>query len=374
MRKIRRTRDCGWKLTSVRQISICTKVSVGSIRNSSKCPDARPDLALTQPAMMANWLPCSIRRPIPPSRPRHVGADWPSVHQELKRRGLPNSCSGRSTPSAIPITVTATPSSVTVTSPGVSCKSAPCARSIRQGKSSLSTTAGPRCPSCRRPRVRSVRHKVFVAVLGASNYTFAEATWSQSLPDWLQSHVRAFEFFGGTPALLIPDNLKSGVSKGLPIRSQLNPSYQQLAEHYQVAVMPARLQAKDKAKAEVGVQIVERWILARLRHQTFFSLAGLNQCIRALLNELNERPFKQLPGNRRDAFEQLDRPALGPLPVHPYRYVAIKTVKVSIDYHVGYEQHHYSVPHQYGSATGAPCRRYPASGLSPATAGREPST
>ncbi|MGX8954499.1 DDE-type integrase/transposase/recombinase, partial [Enterobacter hormaechei] len=105
--------------------------------------------------------------------------------------------------------------------------------------------------------------QVFVAVLGASNYTFAEATWSQSLPDWLQSHVRAFEFFGGTPALLIPDNLKSGVSKACRYDPELNPSYQQLAEHYQVAVMPARpYKPKDKAKAEVGVQIVERWILA----------------------------------------------------------------------------------------------------------------
>ena len=127
--------------------------------------------------------------------------------------------------------------------------------------------------------------------------------------------------------------------------------------------MPARpYKPKDKAKAEVGVQIVERWILARLRHQTFFSLAELNQCIRALLNELNERPFKQLPGNRREAFEQLDRPALGPLPVHPYRYVAIKTVKVNIDYHVSYEQHHYSVPHQYvgqqlSSMRAIPCFR-----------------
>ncbi len=114
--------------------------------------------------------------------------------------------------------------------------------------------------------------------------------------------------------------------------------------------MPARpYKPKDKAKVEVGVQIVERWILARLRHQTFFSLAELNQCIRALLTELNEHPFKQLPGNRCEAFEQLDRPALGALPMHPYRYVAIKTVKVNIDYHVSYEQHHYSVPHQYVS-------------------------
>lgn len=139
--------------------------------------------------------------------------------------------------------------------------------------------------------------------------------------------------------------------------------------------MPARpYKHKDKAKAEVGVQFVERWILAHLRHQTFFSLAELNQCISALLNELNERPFKQLPGNRREAFEQLDRSALGPLPVHPYRYVAIKTVKVNIDYQVSYEQHHYSVSHTVcGPATGAPCWRYFASGLSPATAGRESS-
>lgn len=112
------------------------------------------------------------------------------------------------------------------------------------------------------PTTGEVRQaQVFVAVLGASNYTFAEATWSQSLPDWLQSHVRAFEVFGGTPALLIPDNLKSGVSKACRYDPELNPSYQQLAEHYQVAVMPARpYKPKDKAKAEVGVQIVERWI------------------------------------------------------------------------------------------------------------------
>lgn len=108
---------------------------------------------------------------------------------------------------------------------------------------------------------------------------------------------------------------------------------------------------KDKAKAEVGVQVVERWILARLRHHTFFSLAELNQCLRALLTELNERPFKQLPGNRRQAFEQLDQPALTPLPQQPYRYVAIKSVKVNIDYHVQFEQHHYSAPHQYVGET-----------------------
>lgn len=158
--------------------------------------------------------------------------------------------------------------------------------------------------------------QIFVAVLGASNYTFAEATYTQSLSDWLLSHVRMLEFFGGVPEILVPDNLKSGVSKASRYDPELNPSYQQLAEHYQVAVIPARpRKPRDKPKAEVGVQIVERWILARLRHQVFFSLAELNHCIRTLVTGLNERPFKKLPGNRREAFERLDKTVLRPLPV-----------------------------------------------------------
>ena len=194
--------------------------------------------------------------------------------------------------------------------------------------------------------------QVFVAVLGASSYTFAEATWSQQLPDWLGSHARCFAFLGGVPEIVVPDNLRSAVSKAHRYEPDINPSYRDLAEHYSVAVVPARARKpRDKAKAEVGVQVVERWILARLRHHSFFSLAEVNQCIRALLTELNERPFKQLPGNRRQAFEQLDKPALKPLPLHPYRYVAIKPVKVNIDYHVQFERHHYSVPHQYVGET-----------------------
>lgn len=188
--------------------------------------------------------------------------------------------------------------------------------------------------------------EVFVAVLGASNYTFAEATWTQQLPDWLGSHVRALEFFGGAPRLLVPDNLKSGVTKACRYDPDLNPSYQQFGAHYGVAILPARpRKPQDKAKVEVGVQIIERWILARLRQHTFFSLAELNHCIRALLTEVNQRPFKRLPGNRRQWFEALDQPALQPLPKHRYEYTAIKNVKVNVDYHVQYAQHLYSVPH-----------------------------
>ncbi len=132
-------------------------------------------------------------------------------------------------------------------------------------------------------------------MLGASNYTYVEATHTQSLPDWLESHVRAFEFFGGVPKIVIPDNLKSGVSKACRYDPELNPAYQQLAAHYNVAVIPARpYKPKDKSKAEVGVQIIERWILAKLRHQTFFSLGELNRCIKALLKEVNQKPFNSM--------------------------------------------------------------------------------
>lgn len=199
------------------------------------------------------------------------------------------------------------------------------------------------------PHTGGIREsQIFVGVLGASNYTFAEATWSQKLADWLGSHSRMFTFFGGTPSVVVPDNLRSAVNKPCRYDPDLNPSYQQLAEHYGIAVIPARpYKPKDKSKAEVAVQIVERWIMARLRHHTFFSLAELNQCIKSLLTELNEKPFKQLPGNRRTAFETIEQRELKPLPNHPYEFVDIKQAKVNIDYHVQYDFHFYSVPDEY---------------------------
>jgi len=188
--------------------------------------------------------------------------------------------------------------------------------------------------------------QIFVAVLGASNYTFAEATCSQKLPDWLGSHVRAFEFIGGVPEIIVPDNLKSGVTKACRYDPDLNPAYQQLASHYKTTIIPARpIKPQDKAKAEVGVQIIERWILARLRHHSFFTLAELNLSINALLEEVNHKPFKKLDGTRSQWFESLDKPALKPLPRHAYEYTDIKTVKVNVDYHIQYDKHLYSVPH-----------------------------
>jgi transposase len=187
---------------------------------------------------------------------------------------------------------------------------------------------------------------IFIAVLGASNYTYAEATWSQSLPDWIGSHVRAFEALGGVPQVLVPDNLKAAVNRPHRYEPALNRTYLDMAQHYGVAIVPARVgRPRDKAKVEVGVQVVERWILARLRDHTFFALGELNTAIKDLRTALNQRPFKKLPGSRLSLFESLDRPALRPLPDSPYQYAEWKLVRVNIDYHVEVAGHYYSVPY-----------------------------
>jgi transposase len=197
------------------------------------------------------------------------------------------------------------------------------------------------------PRTGEIRPvQIFVAVLGASNYTYAEAVETQSLADWIGAHVRAFAFMGGCPEVLVPDNLKSGVTKTCRYEPDIQSTYAEMAAHFGVAVVPARVRKpKDKAKVEAGVLLVERWILARLRHRLFCSLTELNQAIAALVEDLNRRPFKKLPGCRRSAFEAQDRPALQPLPATPYEYAQWKQAKVHVDYHVEVEGHYYSVPH-----------------------------
>ncbi|NIN68323.1 MAG: IS21 family transposase [Anaerolineae bacterium] len=188
--------------------------------------------------------------------------------------------------------------------------------------------------------------QIFIGVLGASNYTYAEAHESQELSNWIGAHVRMFAFFGGVPEIVVPDNLKAGVKHPCRYEPDLNPTYQDLAQHYGTAVIPTRVRKpKDKAKAEVGVQVVERWILARLRNRTFFSLADLNQAIRELLDELNTRLMEHLGNSRRELFERLDQPALKPLPERPYEFAIWKKARVNIDYHIEFDKHYYSVPH-----------------------------
>ncbi|MGF6937815.1 transposase [Paraburkholderia sp. UCT70] len=199
------------------------------------------------------------------------------------------------------------------------------------------------------PHTGEIREaEVFVATLGASNYTYAEVTWTQQLEDWIGSHVRALNFIGGCPEILVPDNLRSGVHKADFYDPVLNRTYGEMAAHYSVAIIPARKRRpRDKAKVEQSVLLAQRWILARLRNQRLFSLDEANRAIAALLVELNNRPFKKLPGCRRSAFEELDRPALRPLPDRPYQYAQWKVARVGIDYHVELDEHFYSVSYSH---------------------------
>ena len=189
--------------------------------------------------------------------------------------------------------------------------------------------------------------QIFVATLGASNYTYAEAHLNQTLPNWIGAHVRALDFFGGVPEVLVPDNLKAGVKSPHLYEPDINPTYQEFARHYGLAVVPARSRKpKDKAKVEVGVQVVERWILARLRDRTFFSLAELNQAIRELLVVLNEKEMVAFEQSRQALFIELDQPALRPLPDHRYQFARWQKARVGRDYHIRFDKHYYSVPYQ----------------------------
>jgi len=188
--------------------------------------------------------------------------------------------------------------------------------------------------------------QLFVAVLGASSYTYAEATFSQRLVDWIGSHVRAFAFFGGVTAQTVSDNLRSGVSKACFYEPAVNRTYAEMAAHYGTAIVPARPgKPRDKAKVEVAVQVATRWIVAKLRNRRFFSLSELNAAIRELTTQLNARVTRHLGTSRRALFDEIERPALKPLPVEPYVYAEWKQCKVAFDYHVEVEHHYYSVPH-----------------------------
>ncbi|HVZ34535.1 MAG TPA: IS21 family transposase, partial [Polyangiaceae bacterium] len=188
--------------------------------------------------------------------------------------------------------------------------------------------------------------ELFVSVLGASNYTFAEATYTQQLPDWVASNTRALAFIGGVPNAIVPDQLKSAVTLACKYEPGVQKTFDEWARHHVTTILPARpRKPRDKSKVEVAVQIAQRWILARLRNQTFFSLAELNARIAELCGELNARPMRTYKASRRELFERLDRPALRPLPISPYEYAEWKRVTLGIDYHAEFEGHYYSAPH-----------------------------
>jgi len=188
--------------------------------------------------------------------------------------------------------------------------------------------------------------QIYVATMGASNYTYAEGTWTQSIADWIASNTRALEFFGGVPRAIVPDNLKSGVKSAVYYEPDLNKTFNEWARHYGVAILPARVRKpRDKAKVENGVQQVERRLLAALRNRTFFSLEGLNAAIRELLDQLNLRETRDLPASRKVMFDTTELPALSPLPPHRFEEAVWTKARVHVDYHIDVARHFYSVHH-----------------------------
>lgn len=333
---------------SIRQVSASVKVSVGAVTKylrrfeksdlSWPLPDDLDDTALI------NQLSPEI------GNSAHQGLitpDWAEIHHSLKRKGMTRQLVWEEYCDVYPNNSYSRSQFCHRYSEW--CKKQK--RSMRQhhkgGEKLFIDYAGLTVPVVCKETGESATAQIFVAVLGASNYTYAEATWTQGSVDFIGSQVRAFQFLDGVPQMLVPDNLRSAVTRACRYDPDINRSYLHMAEHFDCTVMPARpYKPKDKAKAEVGVQIVERWILMRLRHNTFFSLSELNWEIRRLLKDLNNRPFKQQDGCRLSLFEQLDKPALTALPRQPYEHLEFKIAKVNIDYHIQYNKHFYSVPHQ----------------------------
>ena len=191
--------------------------------------------------------------------------------------------------------------------------------------------------------------QIFVAVLGASSFTFAKATWTQALPDWIDAHVRAFEAIGGVPELVVPDNAKTAIVKASFYEPEVNRTYAEMAAHYGTAILPARpRRPRDKAKVEQAVLIVERWLIGRLRRRIFHSLADVDAALDELMTQLNDRqPLRRLGVTRRQLLEEVDRPALKALPDRAYEYSEWRECRVGVDYHVDIDRHYYSVPYRF---------------------------
>ena len=282
----------------------------------------------------------------------HAEPDWPAVHRELKRKH---------------VTLLIVWDEYIAANPGGYSYSRFC-ELYRGFGSKLSTTmrqthaagerlfvdyAGDGVPVVIDRHTGELRKaQIFVAVLGASSFTFAFASWTQTLPDWIDAHVRALEAIGGVPQLIVPDNTKTAVIKACLYDPQVNRTYAEMAAHFGTAILPARpRRPRDKAKVEQAVLIVERWLLGRLRHRVFYGLADVNAAIADLMTDLNEvRPIRRLGVTRRQLLEDIDRPALNSLPAEPYEFSEWKTCRVGIDYHVEVASHYYSVPYRFARA------------------------
>jgi transposase len=296
-------------------------------------------------------LEARLYQPAVPRASRHLEPDYAHIHQELKRPGVTLQLLWEEYAQANPLAYKYTSFCIKYREWAEGLK-----RSMRQvhvaGDKLFADYAGQTVPIID-PATGEIRAaQIFVATLGASNYTYACATATQTAADWVGSLIGALEFIGGTPKLIVPDQPRALIARPDRYEPGVGRLVEEFCDHYGVAVLPARpAHPRDKPKVENAVLVVERWILARLRNRRFFSLAELNAAIGELLAELNRRPFKKLPGCRREAFERLDQPALKPLPPTRMAIVRFKSARVNIDYHVELDGHYYSVPHRLARST-----------------------
>ena len=275
-----------------------------------------------------------------------ITPDWSYINQELKRKGVTLRLLWQECYQSNPQAAYSYSQFCNLYRSWSKKLSPVMAQSYKGGELLFVDYAGLTIPYVYRISGEQKKAQVFVAALGASSYTYAEAQKGQDLNSWISGHVNSFEYFGGIPEIVVPDNLKSGVTSPCYYEPDINPTYDDLSLHYGFAIIPARVRApRDKAKVETAVQVIERWVLAPLRKRTFFSVDEINKSIELLLEEVNNRVMEHLEKSRRELFESVDRPALRPLPNRPYEYAERKSATVNINYHVTFNKHYYSVPY-----------------------------
>ena len=347
MRKITEILRLRYQLClSFRQIAQSLNISIGTVSNYIKQAEIANINWPLPVGMDETELQRLMVNQTAGCQPHFRTPDFPYIHSELKRKGVTLQLLWEEYVSADPATAYKQTQFCELYRRWRGHLKISLRQTHRVGEKMFVDYAGQTVPI--RDLITGKPHQaqIFVAVLGASNYAFAEATWTQNLFDWISSHVRAFTFFQGVTEIIVPDNLRSGVSKACRYEPDLNPTYAEMARYYNSAVIPARARKpKDKAKVEAGVLIVERWVLARLRNREFFSLAELNSAIAGLMVDFNKRPFKRLPGCRLTQYELLDCPALKPLPTIAFEYAEWQKIRVGFDYHVEVDGHYYSVPY-----------------------------
>ena len=348
MRQIRQTLrlhlESGLSLRECSRVLGIGKSTINDIARKARA--AGVDWAVAQ-TLSDEQLEARLYQPAVPRAARHLEPDYAYIHRELKRPG---------------VTLQLLWEEYHQQRGGLAYKytsfcikyrewAASQKRSMRQvhvgGEKLFVDYAGQTVPIVNPTTGEISQAQIFVATLGASNYTYACATATQNAADWVGSIIDSLEFFGGVPKLIVPDQPRALIAR--PDRYDPTPGrlLEELCEYYNVAVLPARpAHPRDKPKVETGVLVIERWILARLRNRRFFSLAELNAAIAVLIRDVNNRPFKKLPGCRREAFEALDQPALRPLPATRMAIMRFKKARVNIDYHVELDEHYYSVPNR----------------------------